>query len=227
MTVTLEARPIVRFVNELLDKMDARRKRQERQAALIFGGGCLVLLVLGVVMVIVGSILDAVETANVKSTYGEDLASACRPVPAGSDSVDNLPDVPTPRGVLLLISDSQRRHAWHSSLPEQWRAENAEEVAIIGCVEELERELETCEYSRDSARADQAYTVRIRREQHEATIVLINPSTSRRIDSLTLSGSLPEPCPEDDGSMTSGEIQGSEVAWDDVAAWVETYIFGE
>ena len=213
------------IINNLLDAMEARRRRQNRNAAIIFGGGCLVFVVLGIIIVIVGSILNAVETANVNNLYGETLASACQPVPAGSDSTDNLPDVATPRGLLLLESDTQRRHGWHSELPAQWRAENADEVVLIGCVEEERVLLETCEYLRDSARSDDAYTVRIRREQYRTTLVLLNAQTARRIDSQTLTGSEPEACPEDDGEFGSGEQRGDALAWADFAAWVETYVF--
>ncbi len=216
----------MKFINNILDSMEARRRREDRMALMIFGGGCLIFIVLGIVIVIVTGILNAVETANVKSTYGDTYASACDPVPAGNDSIDNLTDAPTPREILLLISDTQRRHAWQSDLPAQWRADNQDEVALIGCVSEEQILLETCEYSRDSARSEEAYTIRIRREQNQTSIVLINPRTARRIDSMTVLGTEPDACPVDDESITtSSEIQGDPVTWDDFAGWVEGYIF--
>ena len=206
--------------------MEARRRREDRIALMIFGGGCLTFIVIGIIIAIVTGILNAVETANVKSAYGDVYASACQPVPAGNDSTTNLPDAVTPHRLLLLTGDTQRRHAWHSDLPAQWQAENEDQVAIIGCVTEEEIVLETCEYQRDSARSEEAYTVRLERQQYQATIVLINATTSRRIDTLTVTGSEPEPCPEDDGRLTSGEINGGVVSWADFASWAETYIFG-
>ena len=216
----------MKFFNNILDSMEARRRREDRMALMIFGGGCLTFIVLGIIIAIITGILNAVETANVKSAYGEIYASACQPVPEGSDSTTNIPDATTPRRVLLLTGDTQRRHAWHSDLPAQWKAENEDQVAIIGCVTEEEILLETCEYQRDSARSEEAYTVRLERQQYQATIVLINSTTSRRIDTLTVTGTEPEPCPDDDGRLTSGELSGGAVSWSDFASRVESYIFG-
>lgn len=210
------------FFNDLFKSMEARRKRT---TMLILGGGCLMLLIISVVMVIVGVIFNAVETSRVNDLYGETLASICQPVPPGQESVDNFPDASVPRGVLLLTSDTQRRHAWHSELPAQWRADNGDEVVLVGCVEVVQTVIETCEYLRNSVGGEEPFTVRIRREQHETTLVLVNPQTARRIDSLTITGSEPDACPEDDGEFNSGEISGSEVTWDDFAGWIETYVF--
>lgn len=215
----------MKFISDLFDAMEARRRRENRAAALFFGGGCLIFIVLGIVIVIVTSIMNAVETAKVNDTYGEVYASACQPVPSGTDSTDNLPDAATPRQILLLTSDTQRRHAWQSDLPSQWRAESEDEVALIGCVNEERVLLETCEYQRDSAHEDEAYTVKIRREQYQITLVLINPQTARRIDTLSITGPEPDACPEDDGSLTTGEQRGEKVQWADVAGWVEGYVF--
>lgn len=218
----------MKFIENILDSMEARRRRQDRMAIMIFGGGCLIFIVLGIIMVIVTGILNAVETANVKSTYGDTYASACNPVPAENDSIDNLTDAPTPREILLLTSDTQRRHGWQSDLPEQWRADNQDEVALIGCVSEDQILLETCEYFRDSARTEDGYTIRITREQNQANMVIINPRTARRIASLTVTGSEPEACPEDNESITtSSELLGAPVTWDDFAAWAEGYIFNQ
>lgn len=205
--------------------MEARRRRRNREAAIFIGGGCLIFLVLGAIIVIVGTIMNAVETANVKRIYGETYASTCQSVPEGAESIENLPTSGPPHRLLLLISDTQRRHGWHSDLPPQWQATNEEEVSLIGCVTEQSNLLETCEYWRDGEDSDTAYTVKIMREQYESTLVLVNAQTGRRIDSLTVTGSEPEPCPEDDGSLTSSMIHGAEVAWADFASWTETYIF--
>jgi hypothetical protein len=215
----------VKFLNNIFDAMEARRRREDRIAAMIFGGGCLTFIILGMIIVIVTTILNTVETAKVNSAYGDAYASACQPVPSGNESVDNLTDAVPPRRILLLTSDTKRRHEWYSDLPEPWRAENEEEVDLIGCVADDQILLETCEYLRDSARADEAYTVSISREQNQTTLVLINPQTARRIDSLTIAGSEPDACPEDDGSLVSGEQRGEEVKWVDFASWLETYVF--
>lgn len=215
----------MKIINDLFESMEARRQRQNRQAAMVFGGGCLIFLILGIIMLIVSMILNAVETANVNSTFGETYASTCQTVPGGQDSPDNIPDVVTPRQVLLLIANTQRRHQWHNDLPPQWRAETADDVAIIGCVEEERIELETCEYSRDSSRTEDAYTARITREQYQITMTLVNAQNARRMDSLMLFGSEPDPCPEDDGEFGSDVRRGARPQLQDFANWLEGYVF--
>lgn len=214
----------MKIINDLFEAMEERRRRRNREAALIFGGGCLILIILGIIIMIVGAIFNAVETANVNSLYGE-YANACQPMPAGADSADNMPDAVTPRKILLLGGDTQRRHSWHSQLPAQWQAENEDDVALIGCVEEEEILLETCEYIQNAGDPDQEFTVRIEREQYQTTVVLVNPQTARRIDSLTLTGSEPDPCPPDDEVTVSGDQRGEPIEWADFASWVETYVF--
>lgn len=215
----------MKFITDLFESMEARRKREERAATIFFIGGIIAILILGVIVMIVINILNAVETANVNNIYGETYASTCQSMPAGQDSDSNLTDAAPPRQMLLLIANTQRRHPWHDDLPAQWRAETEDEVSLIGCVEEESILIETCEYSRDSARPGDTYTVRIKREQSQATVVLVNPTTARRIDSLTVTGAEPPPCPEDDGEFSSGEQRGEPLQWQDFAAWAENYIF--
>lgn len=213
----------MKIIGDLYKIYEARRRREEARAAIFFGGGCLIFIVCGIIILIVTAISNTVESTTVRSTYGETYASACQPVPAGTDSMDNLPDAASPRAILLLIADTQRRHAWHSQLPAQWQAENEDDMTMIGCIEQEWVELETCEYERPTDEG--SYTVRIDREQEQLTIVLINPQTSRRIDSLTVSGTEPDACPDDDGKFGSGQRRGEEVQWDDVAAWIEGHVF--
>lgn len=211
-------------MRNLLNYMRENRRRRDQRTALLLGGGCLVLLVLGVFTVIIGSIFSVVETANVVSAYGETYAQTCRSLPTGDTSLDNLPDGEPPRGVLLLTTQTQRRHAWHSDLPPQWRADDADQLSLIGCVTEEERVLETCNYQR-AVPGEEPFTISIDRVQYETTIVLVNPDTARRIDSMTVTGSIPEECPPDEDVNVSGTRSGTEVPWEAFAAWIEGYVF--
>lgn len=214
----------MKFINDIFEAMEARRKREEREAAIVFGGGCLIFIIIGIVMVIVGTIMNAVETANVNSIYGETYARTCQGMPAGQDSASNLTDAPSPRQILLLTANTQRRHAWHNELPTQWQAETEDEVSLIGCVEDVPILLETCEYERD-ARDGDTFTIRVERKQYETTVVLVNPNTARRIDSKTVLGAEPEVCPPDEDVSTSDTLYGESLTWDDFGSWVEGYIF--
>lgn len=214
----------MQLFNRISEAMDARRRRQDRQAAVIFGVGCAFLIVVAIVFFIVGAIISAVETRTVMSTYGEAYANACQPVPAGQIAIENMPAAEAPRGVLLLAGDTTRRHGWHSELPTPWRAESEADVVLIGCVVETDLSIETCEYTRPVP-GEEPFTVRIEREQHEVTLVLINPQTGRRIDALTVTGTEPAPCPVDDGEFNSGTQSGEPVVWEAFAEWVEGYVF--
>jgi len=216
----------VNFLGGIWNYMEARRRRRQMETAVFFGVGCSALLICGVIVVIVGSIMNAVEAGNVNRLYG-DYAQACQPVPGGDEDEDNMPDADTPRQLLLLTGGTQRRHTWHSELPAQWQAENEDEVVLVGCVEEEEVTVETCEYQRDSGEGDGYYTVTIELIQYEATITLINPDTGRVIDSRTEEGSDPDDCPDDDDVTVSSDEYGSEVEWDDFDSWIEDYVFDE
>lgn len=212
------------FLGGIWNMMEARRRRRNMETAAVFGVGCGAFLICGIVIVIVGSIMNAVESGAVRGTYGETYAGACNPMPSGRDSLDNLNDGDSPRQILILTGDTQRRDEWHSELPEQWRAENEAEVSLIGCVERETTVLETCEYQRASNEG--SYTVRVEREQQSATLVLVNPNTGRRIDSLDVTGAEPDDCPDDDSDIsTSRTIDGGDPDWDEVASWIEDYVF--
>lgn len=213
------------FIGGIFNYFEARRRRQNIIAAIVFGSCCAIFAVIAIIMVIVTSISNGIESGNVRSLYGDTYAQACNPTPAGNTDKDNFPDVDSPRAVLLLISDTQRRHAWHSELPVQWQAENEEAVVLIACVEEEEISLETCEYEREASRGDGTFTIRVERVQNQATIVLINAGTSRVIDSLTVEGSEPDDCPDDEDVSVSGEEEGEVVEWDEFAGWIEGYVF--
>ncbi|MEO0565487.1 MAG: hypothetical protein AAF125_25495 [Chloroflexota bacterium] len=181
-------------------------------------------IVLAVVIGIVFAIANAVESAAVADLYGEPIASACRPVPVGALSADNLPDATAPRQLVLFITDTQRRHGWHSDLSTQWRAEDGESVALVGCVDEDYVELEECTYEREAVRGEETFTVRVTREQHTVTVTLVNPVDGTRIDELTLTGTEPEACPLDEDVTASGDQRGSDVTWADFGVWAEGYI---
>lgn len=215
---------MMNFIGGIWNMLEARRRRRNMETAVIFGIGCGGFLICGIVAVIVGSILNAVETGAVRSTYGETYASACNPMPSGRDSLDNMNEGDTPRQFLLLTGDTQRRDDYHSELPEQWRAENEEEVSFVGCVERDEEVLETCSYNRQSDEG--SYTVTVDREQESATIVIVNPDTGRRIDSLEVIGDEPDECPDDYEDVPAGNIiRGDDPDWDEFAEWIEEYVF--
>ena len=84
--------------------------------------------------------------------------------------------------------------------------------------------LETCSYNRQSDEG--SYTVTVDREQESATIVIVNPDTGRRIDSLEVIGDEPDECPDDYEDVPAGNIiRGDDPDWDEFAEWIEEYVF--
>lgn len=201
-----------------------QEQRDDRQSVriLLFGVGALVLFI--IVMGVVLAVFNALESSAVTDLYGETVASSCQPVPVGSMSTDYLPPTGPPRPLVLLAAGSQRRHAWHSGLTAQWKAEDETDVVLVGCVAEDYIEIETCRYTREAERGGDTFSVRITREQHTATVTLVNPVDGRRIDELTLTGSEPDPCPPDTEDLGSGRERGTDLTWADFAMWAEGYI---
>lgn len=199
-----------------------RRDSNQGARILLIGVGVIVAFI--IVMGIVQAVLNAVESSTVNDRYGETIANSCQPVPVGSTSTDNLPETEPPRPLVLLIADTQRRHAWHSDLTAQWQAEDEASTVLVGCVDEEYVELETCSYTRQSARGEGSFTVRIVREQHTVTITLINPVDGRRIDERTFTGPEPDPCPPDTEDLTSGTERGEDLTLANFGVWLEGYV---
>jgi hypothetical protein len=205
--------------------LTAREQREGRQGLriMLIGAGAFVLFIIGMGAVL--AVFDAVESSAVNDLYGETIARSCQPVPVGSMSIDHLPQAAPPRPLVLFTADSQRRHAWHDRLSTQWKAEDEASVVLVGCVAEDYVELETCRYTRTAAGGSETYSVRVIREQHTATVTLVNPADGRRIDALTLTGPEPAPCssPDTEDSVPD-RVRGTDLTWADFAVWVESYV---
>ncbi len=217
------------FFKNLSDTMRERREVQNRETALIFGGCAVVFAIVAVIGVVVAGIFNAVESSAVNSAFGEIIANACDPVPTGADSKDDIPAAETPRGVLLLTAESQRRHAWHSDLAPAYQAESGDETDLVGCVNLDWVELEQCDYSRADPEGG-TFTVNITREQHTVEIVLVAPQPdriARRVASQTLTGSEPAPCPDEYPDGASRRERGDQLTWADFAPWAEEVIFAD
>lgn len=210
----------------LVDRvLDYEKRRVERSNRLLVIGVASVAALLGV-MTLIGLVFAAADAQLLRSTYGDTVAALCDPAPLGTDDLANLPEAAGTRPALLLRTGSQQRHAWNRQLPITWRAETGDDLALVGCVESIETTLETCPYRRISSARNEDFTIRLDRVQHSLNLILVNATTGRRIDSLLLEGGLPEPCPPDSDEITSsGDIDGSEIPFEDVAAWLEPYIF--
>lgn len=189
---------------------------------LLFGlAGC---ALLSIVMVIVGFIISAVESSVVVDAYGEEIAGLCRNLPMGEADIANTPAADGPSKILLLRTGAQARHAWHNEMPVGWRAETADEVTLVGCVEIDDVEIEQCNYSRPDGEGG-TFTVSIEREQTTATVVLLNPSSGERVAEQSVTGSEPEPCPPDSEDLnTTQRLEGSVPTSDEFAEFLETFV---
>ncbi|MEM6284794.1 MAG: hypothetical protein AAF787_21570 [Chloroflexota bacterium] len=202
-----------------------RRRKQRSTAILLFGvAGC---ALFSVVMIIIGFIISAVESSMVVDAYGEEIAGLCRTLPMGEADIANAPAADGPSRLLLLRTGAQARHAWHNEMPVDWRAETADEVTLVGCVEIDDVEIEQCEYSRPDSEGG-TFTVRIEREQTTATVVLLNPTSGERVAERAVTGSEPEPCPPDSEDLdTMQRLEGSVPTSHEFAAFLETFVDAE
>lgn len=211
---------------QLVDAAAEYEVRRQRRSYTVLFGGIAAFFACAVIAGIIGFVMVAVEESSVTSAYGEEIASLCNPMPIGTTSLDHLPEGDTPQRLVLFRADSRQRHPWQQELPGTWRADSQEEVGLVGCVEETEEVVETCEYLRPTDEG--SYTVRIERIQYFATLILVNPQTGRPIDSLTLEGEMPDACPPDSDDLTSAQkVEGAEIQFDGVTSWLESYVFGE
>ncbi|MCA9914888.1 MAG: hypothetical protein KC496_16155 [Anaerolineae bacterium] len=211
---------------QLVDAAAEYEMRRQRRSYTILFGGIAAFFACAVIAGIVGFIMVAVEERNVTSAYGDQIASLCDPMPIGSTSLEYLPEGDAPQRLVLFRADSRQRHSWQQELPGTWRADSQEDVGLVGCVEETEEVLETCEYQRPSDEG--SYTVRVERVQHFTTLILVNPQTGRPIDSLTLQGEMPDSCPPDsEGLNSSQKIEGTDIPFEAAVPWLEAYVFGE
>ncbi len=204
------------------DTMRERREVQNRETRLILLGALLVCGVIGGVYIIVAGIFNAVETNNLRTAYGDQLAEMCDPVLGGTADAANFPQTDGPAGLLVLRTDSTNRHAWHSDMPADQEASNADEVDVVVCVDEDWTELEECTYTQSSPDGD--FTADTTRRQHTVSIILLNAATGDRITETELVGGMPAECPANYDDLDTGSrqfISGERVTPNDFVIWYE------
>ncbi len=151
-----------------------------------------------------------VETITVRSRYGAELAGMCDPPTGGEASRDNFPFEADGVKFLILDEGLQMRDLWQGDLPDDWKAETADEVDIVMCFDDAWVARTACPLADGGSRE---------REQHVVELVLLNADNGRRIADVTFEGSLPG-CPQDDDTS---RLRGDEVTVNEFVIWFEDF----
>jgi hypothetical protein len=172
----------------------------------VTAGICGVLVCVGILAFI------GVETLTVRNRYGVELASMCDPPTGGAASRDNYPYKADGVRFLILDEGIQMRDLWHGELPDDWKANSADEVDIVMCMDDRWVELDPCPIPGEEDSRNL--------EQHVVDVVLLNADSGRRIIEHTFRGSEPD-CPKNDTG--AGRLRGSEVEVNDFVIWFEAF----
>jgi len=175
-----------------------------KQLFSIFGLVCLVII--SVFYVGCGSRLSPQDTQ---------IIEAMQPVAKG-EGVAQAASYTRDGGInpVVLISSSGEIHGWTDDIPTEWKPTSVEETELVICVgEEEEKIIEVCEY----------YGPSITRYQHYVEVELREARTGKLVANTILYGSMPRHCKQSE-SYSVTRLYGSDVSFDQVTGWVETYV---
>jgi hypothetical protein len=150
----------------------------------------LLVMIFGAVMLIVYTQLTK---ANLKAQYGSTIANMCETTVFANFDRNNLTSTHQPPRILIL-SDSGRRHSWHSQLPDNMRAEDQASTDIVACVMSSTHEqvVETCEYQEFGT----GTVFDVSRVQYYRNVYLVDAATGRAIAPIVAWGAGPDYCPD-------------------------------
>lgn len=146
------------------------------------------------------------EWQEMETVFGEALLSMCR-----SEYYDDVGTFPSFEGSprFLIIEESGLPGSWHRKLPENLRADGAEEVDLVVCLDYAEDvEVSECEYT--------GWKV-IRRFRLARNVFVVDPQTGKTVASTTLYGDAPV-CPQ--VTDTSKSITGTQPKFDSLLTWL-------
>ncbi len=129
-----------------------------------------------------------------EETYGSTIAEMCYPIRGGEESLSNLPaDVEYPLNVVVFHETLEGNlHQFHRNLPDEWRADDEDEVEAVICLRPRSVEIEECPYVDDN---DEEIGTVIR-SQTDMDVVVFSP-TGDAVTSFEIPGDEPPECPEE------------------------------
>lgn len=182
----------------------------------------------------------AAEERNiVEQRYGEAIATQCKDL--AGETIGIFPALTQPARLVVLQAGDQRLHPWQDTLPETWKAHNAEEVDLIVCAETREQAeqefISECTgffEMTDNGRRD--FTVP--RYRVTVDVTLIDPQNGQVIATRKFTGDDPE-CPASSSSTGFATISPYErgdkiigqLPFEAISNWIESLrtvsVYGE
>jgi len=120
----------------------------------------------------------------------------------------------------IILDENGEVHSWTYKLPVDWFPYTSEMLELVVCLgDEVKKDIQVCEYSYVGSGAD---APSITRYQYLQDAALHAAYTGNMIDSTTLSGPLPDACPQTIfSSMTS--ITGDNIGISELATWLQNF----
>ncbi len=180
-----------------------------RRSRLIF----FAVAMIGALGLLVNTLITTADTWALHRAYGAQVAEMCDPPGGGAADAANMP-TSTSDSLIILETGTATRHAWSDS-------GDAGELAVVACVAERWKEVETCSVFRDMAKGED-YNADVVRRQHTADVILFNAQTGDRITETALRGPEPRTCPADYSELVGESkqfIDGERVQRDTFMDW--------
>ena len=142
--------------------------------------------------------------------YGANIISICQLSPTGQTSQNNMNIKDEGQSKFLILEDSGNSvHSFFGQLPDELKAESAEDLEFVVCIKEWKTKIQACEYSRG---------ITITRRQLNYDIGVFT-KTKERIASFTMEGRTPQECAKsirrDYGDNHDGQILGDPPRYTD------------
>ena len=204
-----------REVKKGLSYLLPKRETLEQVVALVIMAGVIVGIGLGAWW-----LYRTLREEVVRGQYGDQAVDLCEQVTDDPDALDRaFQTLPADVHLVFLEMGSSIKvmGAYQDALPSANRADGEEDLDVVVCVQAEKIDIGSASYGVERASGD-TVTYTCNRYQEEHTFYVIDVGDGKLIESFTVTGSLPEACPnETDRSLT---YTGDPPPTDDVIARV-------
>ena len=181
-----------------------RLSRARRRKRWLWAAGSLIAVALLAVWLV-----NIIAQFMAARAFGPELTSLC----AGYQSVAELSDAVPDGRLVVLQSSGKRIHPRHNKLPDERRADSADEADYVACLRPSSYTVEVCTYTAGG---------RVKRIRYGYEMLFVDPELGTPVALETVYGPYPDRCPESKGtSLFTETIKGEKPGFEAFASLFE------
>lgn len=142
-------------------------------------------IVLAAALVVIW-LVNIIAQFTAARSFGPELTSLCAGTVSAGELLDTMPE----GKLAVLQGGGTRMHPWHNKLPDERRADSADQVDYVVCTQPSSYTVEVCKYTSGG---------RVKRIRYVNEVLFIDPELGELVAQDKVYGSYPDSCPKSKG----------------------------